>query len=273
MRQPLIEACGVSKKFYQVRLNRSIMVLDRVFLSVQPGEFVSIVGPSGCGKTTLLHLFAGLTQPSEGRVLFNGKPVVSGPQSAIVFQNPALLPWRTVKRNISYGLECLRVDARQAALKADSLLDFVGLSGFGLHYPYELSRGMQQRVSLARALAVDPEILLMDEPFASLDALTREAMQKELLTIWEKTHKTVVFVTHQVSEAVFLSDRVVVLAGSPARVHSTVDIHLSRPREPSVRYSDVFQRYERQVRALLGNEHGNTEAGENSEDDILSCRG
>ena len=254
--QALIEANGVSKKFYQSRLNRSIMVLDNISLSVRPSEFVSVVGTSGCGKTTLLHILAGLIEPSEGCVLVNGKPMVSGRESAMVFQNPALLPWRTVTKNISYGLECLKTDRSQARSRAESLLDFVGLSGFGLHYPYELSRGMQQRVSLARALAVDPEILLMDEPFASLDAQTREEMQRELLTIWEKTRKTVIFVTHQVSEAVFLSDRVVVLSGRPARVHAVIDIRLPRPRDISTRYSEVFQGCERQIRGFLGNEQG-----------------
>jgi NitT/TauT family transport system ATP-binding protein len=253
MEQARIEANGIGKKFFQARLNRSATVLENISLSVQPHEFVSIVGRSGCGKTTLLHIFAGLIEPSAGSVLVNGRAMRAGRESAIVFQNPALLPWRTVIKNISYGLECLKEDPRRARAKAEHLLNFVGLDGFGLHYPYELSRGMQQRVSLARALAVDPEILLMDEPFASLDAQTREDMQTELMAIWEKTRKTVIFVTHQVSEAVFLSDRVVVLSGMPARVGAFVDVPLPRPRDNSVRYSEPFRRCEQQIRTLLGN--------------------
>jgi NitT/TauT family transport system ATP-binding protein len=258
MGQALIEARGISKRFYQARLNRSTTVLEKIFLSIRPREFVSIVGTSGCGKTTLLHIFAGLIEPTEGRILVNGKPGTNGRDSAIVFQNPALLPWRTVNKNISYGLECMKSDSREARIKAESLLSLVGLDGFGLHYPYELSRGMQQRVSLARALAVDPEILLMDEPFASLDAQTREEMQTELLTIWEKTRKTVIFVTHLVSEAVFLSDRIVVLSGRPASVNSIIDVQLSRPRDGSVRYSECFQKCEQQIRAALSNERAAT---------------
>jgi len=253
MEQARIEASGIGKKFFQARLNRSVTVLEKISLSVRPHEFVSIVGRSGCGKTTLLHIFAGLIEPSEGCVLVNGRAMIAGRESAIVFQNPALLPWRTVIKNISYGLECLKEDPRRARAKAEHLLDFVGLSGFALHYPYELSRGMQQRVSLARALAVDPEILLMDEPFASLDAQTREAMQTELMAIWEKTRKTVLFVTHQVSEAVFLSDRVVVLSGTPARVHSVIDVPLPRPRDDFVRYCEAFQKCEQRIRAVLSN--------------------
>lgn len=255
IKQAMIEARGISKTFLQARFKRSVAVLENIFLSVRQREFLSIVGPSGCGKTTLLHILAGLLSPSDGCVLINGKPVVPGRDSAIVFQNPALLPWRAVTNNISYGLECLKADSRQARSKAESLLELVGLVGFGHHYPHELSRGMQQRVSLARALAVDPEFLLMDEPFASLDPQTRDAMQRELLTIWERSQNTIIFVTHQVSEAVFLSDRVVVLSGSPGRVRSIVDVHLPRPRNPSVKYSEAFKEYEHHVQAFLGGDH------------------
>ena len=248
---------GISKWFYQPRLNRSTPVLATIDLTVRAREFISIVGPSGCDKTTLLHIVAGLLQPSGGQVLLNGKPVAGpGRDRAVVFQNAALLPWRTLVRNISYGLECLKVEHREALSRAESWLDFVGLNGFGLHYPHELSGGMQQRANLARELAVDPEVLLMDEPFASLDAQTREVMQGELLSIWERTRKTVVFVTHQISEAIYLADRVVVLSSRPARVQQVIEVDLPRPRDDSFRESTWFRECEGLIRDLLRNGTG-----------------
>jgi NitT/TauT family transport system ATP-binding protein len=253
MTQARVEAIQIGKSFYQLRLKRTVTVLKEISLSVLPGEFISIVGMSGVGKTTLLHILAGIAEPTEGQILLNGREMAAGRERAIVFQNPALLPWRTVIKNVSYGLECLKEDPHLTKSKAEQMLNLVNLGGFGLHYPHELSRGMQQRVSLARALAVDPDILLMDEPLASLDAPTREVMQRELILIWEKTKKTFIFVTHQVSEAVFLSDRVVVLAGVPARVHAVINVPLGRPRENGVRYSKPFKECEQQIRTLLGN--------------------
>jgi NitT/TauT family transport system ATP-binding protein len=248
-----LEACGISMAFYQARLDRRTPVLEAVNLIAGGGEFVSIVGPSGCGKTTLLQILDGLLLPTRGHVLVDGRPVDGpGRDRAVVFQDPALLPWRTVLRNVTYGLECLKVDAREARRAAEWWLDFVGLSGFGLHYPYELSGGMQQRVNLARALAVDPSILLMDEPFAALDAQTRESMQAELLAIWERSPKTVVFVTHDIGEAIFLADRVVVLSSRPGRVRAAIPVPLPRPREDSLRQGAWFRDCVGHIKALLG---------------------
>src|SRR5204862_2440745 len=221
-------------------------------LAAATGDFVSIVGPSGCGKTTLLHILGGLLRSTRGQVLVDGK-VVTGPgrERALVFQDPALLPWRTVLGNIAYGLECLRTDRRAARAQALAWLELVGLGGFGLHYPNELSGGMQQRVNLARALAVDPEILLMDEPFAALDAQTRQVMQTELLSIWERTQTTVVFVTHQIEEAIYLADRLVVLSGRPCRPRETIEVGLPRPRDDTTRQTRWFRECAGRVRALL----------------------
>jgi len=252
-----LEISRLTKWFYQARLDRGTAVLDCLDLAVQASEFISLVGPSGCGKTTLLHILAGLLQPSEGHVLVDGKRVSSpGNDRAIVFQHATLLPWRTVIKNISYGLECLKVDRHEALSRAKTWMDLVGLHGFGFHYPHELSGGMQQKVNLARALAVDPEILLMDEPFSSLDAQTREVMQGELLSVWERTRKTVVFVTHQISEAIYLADRVVVLSSRPARVQEVIEVQLPRPRNDSFRQSLWFQECEGSIRRLLKNGAG-----------------
>src|SRR5262245_26531461 len=247
-----LEAIGITKRFFQERLGRYSTVLEELNLAVGTGEFVSIIGTSGCGKTTLLNILDGLMAPTRGQVLVEGAPV-SGPgrDRAMVFQEGALLPWRTVLRNVTYGLECLGTDRREARHAAERCLDLVGLRGFELHYPHELSGGMRQRVNLARALAVDPGILLMDEPFASLDAQTRETMQAELLAIWERTRKTVVFVTHQIGEAIYLSDRVLVLTGRPGQLHHVVNVDLPRPRDDGARQSQLFRDLEGYLRSLL----------------------
>src|SRR5262245_50036573 len=207
-----LEAQRVSLEYYQPRTGRRLRALDDVNLTIMDEEFVSIVGPSGCGKTTFLNVVDGLLPASGGRVLLDGK-VVSGPgrDRAMVFQDASLLPWRTVVGNVRYGLACQRIGARPARERAQNFIEMVGLSGFEHHYPHELSGGMQQRVNLARALVMDPQILLMDEPFAALDAQTREVMQEELLEIWLRAKKTVLFVTHQINEAIYLSDRVIVI--------------------------------------------------------------
>jgi NitT/TauT family transport system ATP-binding protein len=243
---------GLSKAFYQDRLGRWTPVLEEIDLAVAEREFVAVVGPSGCGKTTLLRIAAGLIPPSQGQVLVDGLPVLGpGPDRAMVFQDPALLPWRTVLANMAYGVECLRVPPKQALAVARPWLELVGLAGFDQHYPHEISGGMQQRVNLARALAVDPQILLMDEPFAALDAQTREAMQSELLTVWARAPKTVVFVTHDIGEALYLADRVVVLTARPARIREIVPVTLPRPRDHSVRRIAGFRDWEDHIRHLL----------------------
>ena len=249
---PSIEARGLGKDFVLPRLGQPTRVLDEVSFSVAPNEFVAVVGPTGCGKTTLLHLTDGLLAPTRGAVFVAGRPV-SGPgrDRALVFQGPALLPWRTALANIAYGLECLQVPRPEALAVAREWLGRVRLDGFEHHYPHELSGGMQQRANLARALAVDPAILLMDEPFTSLDEQTREAMQAELLQLWTDSPKTVLFVTHLISEAVYLADRIVVLTGRPSRVRETVAVGLPRPRHESLRSTAHFRECEAEVRALL----------------------
>lgn len=201
-------------------------------LEVSNGEFVCVLGPSGCGKTTLLRIIAGLVDPSGGRILLNGKKI-EGPGSdrGMVFQEFALFPWRTVRKNIEFGLEIKNITKEERHATSQKYIELVGLSGFENSHPYELSGGMKQRVGIARALANDPSILLMDEPFGALDAQTRNQMQKELLRIWKETGKTVVFITHSVDEAVYLSDRIVVMSPRPGTVADIFEITLPRPRD------------------------------------------
>lgn len=205
--------------------------LENISLTVRAGEFLTIVGSSGCGKSTLLDLIAGLAAPTAGELFIDGKKI-TGPalDRGIVMQGYALFPWRTVRRNVEFGLEIKKVPKKQRGAISDHFLQLVGLGGFADRYPYELSGGMKQRVAIARALAYDPEVLLMDEPFAAVDAQTRETLQDELLQIWEKTGKTIIFVTHSIDEAVALADRVVVLSPNPGRVREIVPVPLERPR-------------------------------------------
>jgi len=209
----------------------AVKALDSVSLSVNDSEFVSIVGPSGCGKTTLLRILDGLLDQTSGEVLINNEPVEgSGRDRGMVFQSFNLFPWRTVMGNVTFGLEAEGMDKEERKQRGQEFIELVGLDGFEDSYPQELSGGMQQRVGLARALAIDPEILLMDEPFGALDAQTREVMQTELLKIWSEHQKTSVFVTHDIEEAIFLSDRVIVLTPRPGRVNRVVDVPFGRPR-------------------------------------------
>jgi NitT/TauT family transport system ATP-binding protein len=236
-----LEAQDIRLDYFQPRTNTRLTALDGVNLRIMDGEFVSIVGPSGCGKTTFLSVVDGLIAATGGRILVEGQVVSRpGPDRAVVFQDASLLPWRTVLGNVLYGLECQGVAARAAEERASHFIEMVGLSGFEQHYPYELSGGMQQRVNLARALVMDPKILLMDEPFASLDAQTREAMQEELLAIWVKAGKTVLFVTHQIEEAIYLSDRVMVMTKRPGRAKKIFKIDLPRPRDYEMRVTPEF---------------------------------
>lgn len=238
-----LEVRGLSKSFIQERngFRRETEVLRSIDLSVAAGEFVSFLGASGCGKTTFLRMVDGLIPPSAGEILLNGRLVtVPGPDRAFVFQDDSLLPWRTVQGNVMLGLEAQRVKHAEAMTRAQEQIALVGLQEFATFYPHELSGGMRQRVNLARALAIDPEVLLMDEPFASLDSQTREVMQGELLRIWGAKQKTVLFVTHQIEEAVYLSDRIIVLSSRPGQIKEVVEIELPRPRSLSVKRTAPF---------------------------------
>jgi NitT/TauT family transport system ATP-binding protein len=227
----MIAIDGLSKSFAGAHTANPRLALSDVSLQIAEGEFVSIVGPSGCGKSTLLYMVGGFVAPSRGAVSVAGKPVTGpGPDRGPVFQEFALFPWKTVLANVMYGLLQQGVSKPKAEAKARALISLVHLTGYEKFYPKELSGGMKQRVAIARTLAYGPTILLMDEPFGALDAHTRTGLQNELLEIWERDRKTVLFVTHSVEEAVFLSDRVVVLTRSPGRVKATVDIDLPRPR-------------------------------------------
>ncbi len=222
----LIELQGVGKSFKEGRLR----ALQDISFSVAPGEFVSLVGPSGCGKTTLLRLIDGLTPPDEGAVLVKGRPPQPSSEMAMVFQSARLLPWRTVAGNIEFVLALKGLSRRDATQRALALLGAVGLRDFAEAYPHELSGGMQQRVGLARALAVEPEVLLMDEPFAALDAMTRETLRGELLRMWARRRMAVVFVTHDIDEAILLSQRIILLRPRPGRIDSILSVDLPEPR-------------------------------------------
>jgi NitT/TauT family transport system ATP-binding protein len=221
---------GLSKSFATKR-GASHLALADISLSVAAGEFVAILGPSGCGKSTLLYIVGGFVEPSRGSVSISGRPVTGpAPDRGPVFQEFALFPWKTVLGNVMYGLREQGVAKGEAEEKARALIALVNLAGYEKFYPKELSGGMKQRVAIARTLAYGPSILLMDEPFGALDAHTRTGLQRELLDIWERDRKTVLFVTHSVEEAVFLAERVVVLTRSPGRVKATLTIDLPRPR-------------------------------------------
>jgi NitT/TauT family transport system ATP-binding protein len=229
----MVEIRRVAKTFKKIVNNDTteIKALVDVSLSIRPNEFISVIGPSGCGKTTLLRMIDGLLPYDGGEILINGNKVTGpGPDRAVVFQTFALLPWRTVLANVEFSLELRQVAKEQRATIARQVLKRVGLNEFENHYPHELSGGMQQRAGLARALAVNPAILLMDEPFGSVDAQTRQLLQEELLELWQREQKTVIFVTHSMDEAVFLSDRVVVMTPRPGKVAEILDVPLKRPR-------------------------------------------
>jgi NitT/TauT family transport system ATP-binding protein len=244
---------SLSKRFGDLEALRDINA------DIARGEFISLVGPSGCGKTTLLRIVAGLETATGGAVLLDGRPVHGpGGDRGFVFQNDNLLPWRSVFDNAMIGPEVAGRAGATEKRRTRDLLKLVGLAGFEDYYPRQLSGGMRQRVNLARALAIDPQILLMDEPFSALDAQTREIMQTELMRIWEEGRKTVLFVTHQIDEAVFLSDRVLVLARRPGRIQETVTVTLPRPRTLAVKRTPEFVAYVDHIWRLI-------------EDDVRAC--
>jgi NitT/TauT family transport system ATP-binding protein len=234
---PIVQLQALTKIYGQGEA--SVTALARVDLQIEAGQFVSLVGPSGCGKTTLLRCIDGLVPLSAGRILLDGTVVTSPPsRMAMVFQHFGLFPWKTVEANIAYGLRFALTPPAEAAARVARALHLVGLEAFGRAYPYQLSGGMQQRVGLARALAIDPEVLLMDEPFAALDAQTREILQEEVLRILEHERKTIVFVTHSIDEALLLGDRVIVLTHRPGRVRETVPVPYGRPRSLAAMRAD-----------------------------------
>jgi NitT/TauT family transport system ATP-binding protein len=246
MATPKLVARNLNKRF------ANLEVLSGISAEVADGEFVSLVGPSGCGKTTFLRIVAGLESASSGDIQLDGKSIAGpGIDRGFVFQNDSLLPWRTVLSNALVGIEVSRGIAAPEIERTKNMLRLVGLKGFEDYYPRQLSGGMRQRVNLARALAVDPQILLMDEPFSALDAQTREIMQTELMRIWEEGRKTVLFVTHQIDEAVFLSDRVIVFGRRPGRIQKVVDIDLPRSRTLAMKRTPEFVAYVDHIWSLI----------------------
>ncbi|MEV6067631.1 ABC transporter ATP-binding protein [Nocardia sp. NPDC052001] len=246
---------GVRKDFPVRGENAAFTALEDITVDVRDGEFLVLVGPSGSGKSTLLDLLGGLSKPTTGQILLDGAPITGpGLDRGIVFQQYALLPWRTARTNIEFGLEAKGIRRRERRQIAEHYLELVGLAGFGDRYPHELSGGMKQRVAIARSLAFDPEVLLMDEPFAALDAQTRESLQDELLRIWKATGKTILFITHGIDEAVYLGQRVAVLTSRPGRVKAVVDIALDRDGDADIRSSESFREVRHHIWSLLRDE-------------------
>ncbi|APM38420.1 ABC transporter ATP-binding protein [Clostridium kluyveri] len=249
------------QKFYDIKSengekSEKFLALDNFNLNIKKGEFITIVGPSGCGKSTFLDILAGLSKPTSGELYIDDK-LIEGPDldRGIIFQGYALFPWRTVEQNIEFGLEIKGIPKNERKEISNKFIKLVGLSNFENRYPHELSGGMKQRVAIARALAYDPDVLLMDEPFAAVDAQTRELLQEELLNIWEETNKTIVFITHSIEEAIFLADRVVVMTPNPGKIKEVIEINFPRPRSTvNVRMSQEFSSNRNRIWELL---HGN----------------
>jgi len=240
------------------RQGQAVLALSNVTLAVQPGEFISLLGPSGCGKSTLLRLIGDLLRPTGGRLLVKGKSAERARRDrdyGIVFQAPALYDWRTVSRNVQLPLEVQGVPRAERERRTTDLLRLMNLGDFAASYPWQLSGGMQQRVSIARALSFQPSILLMDEPFGALDEMTRERLNIELLTIWAETGTTIIFVTHSIPESVFLSDRIVVMTPRPGKVERIISVDLPRPRSATTREEEQFFHLVSEVRACLREEH------------------
>jgi len=249
---PVVQAAGLSKTFGEGPA--AVTALEGIDLQIQAGEFVSLIGPSGCGKSTLLRLIGDLTGPTQGTVQVNGKPARRARLDrdyGMVFQAPVLMDWRTVAKNIELPLEIMGWKPADRAARSAELLGLVELGGFEARHPWQLSGGMQQRVAIARALAFDPKLLLMDEPFGALDEMTRERMNLELMRIWSRTRTTVVFVTHSIPEAVFLSTRVVVMSARPGRIAKIVDVDLPQPRTVETRETERYFELVTEVREAL----------------------
>jgi len=245
-----LEATGVRKAY--PKGGRELPVLDIERFAVRDGEFVAIIGPSGCGKSTLLHIMGGFIKADAGAIRVHGRPVNGpGPDRGMIFQEFALFPWKTVAGNVAWGLQTLGLPRGQVDATVHKYLEMIGLAEFRGHYPAELSGGMKQRVALARVLAFDPEVLLMDEPFGALDAQTRETMQEELTRLWARTGKTVVFVTHDIEEAVYLGDRVAVFTARPGRIREDVAITLPRPRDLTIKKSARYHEYRNYIWDLI----------------------
>lgn len=236
--QIALDARGVQFFYEDPTTHDRLRAIEKIDLELKVGEFVSIVGPSGCGKSTFLKIVSGLLPTYEGEISI--LEPANGRATAMVFQDSSLFPWYSIVANVAYGLACQGVPRKEAQARAMPFIEMVGLGGFETKYPYQLSGGMQQRANLARALTVDPEILLMDEPFAALDAQTRELMQAELLRIWNQARKTVLFITHQIDEAIYLSDRVLVMSARPGRILADIRVDLPRPRELQIKRTPEF---------------------------------
>jgi NitT/TauT family transport system ATP-binding protein len=253
MPEAAVELRGVSKEF--IARDRRLVALQGIDLRIARNEFAAILGPSGCGKSTLLNMVAGFDRPTDGRVLVNGAAVEAPhPSRAVVFQEAALFPWYTVWDNVSFGPRTIGIPVAQYRPKVEAYLEQVGLRGFERHYPAELSGGMKQRVGIARVLVMEPEVLLMDEPFGSLDAQTRSVMQELLLAVWERHHQTVLFITHDIEEALLLADSVSVMTARPGRIKKRLVVDLPRPRSLEVTTSPVFNALKREVLALIREE-------------------
>ena len=260
---------GVSKEFGR----GGVVAVTGIDLEVGTGEFVSLIGPSGCGKSTLLRVIGDLIEPTEGNVVVNGKPAHQARLDrdyGIVFQDAVLYDWRTVAKNIGLPLEMLRWNRGRRSARVREMLELVELTGFGDHHPWQLSGGMQQRVSIARALSFDPALLLMDEPFGALDEMTRERLNMELLRIWDRSGSTIVFVTHSIAEAVFLSTRVVVMSARPGRITGLVDIDLPQPRTIETREQPRFFELVTEVREKL-RAGGADLAGDSTEEELIAA--
>jgi len=249
--------CRELAKIYETRDGHNVLALASINLSIKDGEFLTVVGPSGCGKSTLLKVLGGLTEITRGEAFLNGSPIV-GPRRdiGVVFQSPTLLPWRTVLDNVMLPIHVLGLDRTEGEERARGLIEMVGLAGFEMKYPNELSGGMQQRVAISRALVHQPALLLMDEPFGALDALTREAMNTELQRIWMETRRTIFLITHSITEAVFLGDRVAVMTPRPGKLAEHIDVDLPRPRSLDIMTSPRFGELVTRIRGLLQTQGG-----------------